>query len=160
MKILQKRIYAVVIDSMILGLYYEVVRHLIYDWISILGSIGFAILLSPFFFRDLVFRNASIGKKIMGISVFDSKWEKPKVSVIVKRDFWISIVSYGLLFKSMFSNGDYISIFDYEREKIGSAVIDDKIYEDLKKKAEKQNGDYAENMTKLYNEYLRSIYMK
>ena len=158
MDIMKKRAFALLIDGILLGIYYESIRHILPDWYFKLGAIGYALLLSVFFLKDIVFRNASIGKKIMGIQIFDGCWKNQRFTLLIKRSFMISTAGFALMWKTKFISGEKLTIFDYEREKIGTVVIDNKVYSELKSKAETMRGDYSKNMTNLYNEYLRSKY--
>lgn len=158
MDIMKKRAFALLIDGVLLGVYYETIRHVLPGWYFKLGSIGYAILLSVFFLKDIVFKNASIGKKIMGIQIFDERWENPSFFRLIKRSFMISTVGFAKMWKTKFMSGEILTIFDYEREKLGTSVIDNKVYFELKSQAEIMRGDFSKNMTDLYNEYLRSKY--
>ena len=62
--------------------------------------------------------------------------------------------------KSKFVDGGVISLFDWERDTLGTRVIDKRVYKELESIAKNRNGDFAKNMTELYNEYLRSLYLK
>ncbi len=67
---------------------------------------------------------------------------------------------YVLLFKSKLVDGNIMAAIDWERDKIGTYVIDAKVYGELQKEAKEMNGKLSENMTELYNTYLRDLYCK
>ena len=117
-------------------------------------------LIILFFIRDYLFKNASLGKIIFGLRIYTTKWEKPDFLLLLKRSFFVSTIGYVVLRKAKFVDGNMIAFFDYERDYFGTFVIDKKIYQKLKVEAESMTGDFAQNMTELYNRYLRSIYIK
>ena len=160
MKVLKKRFFAMLIDSLIMavillvlskfGFIKEDARRIDYLW-----------LLIVFPSRDIIFRNASIGKKLLGLRVYDTNWLAPNLIVLYKRSIATMTLSSGVAHKSkLIGDGNLISVFDFERDKLGTFVIDKNVYAKLKAEAETMNGDFCKNMTDLYNTYLRSIYMK
>ena len=161
MKILKKRAIACFIDAFIYSSLLEGLRFLIPDvinfWIKI-PILGITIFL-PFFARDIVFRNASIGKKLLGISIYDKQWKKPSFKLLFLRSLY-SIVLFAMFYKIVFVHGNYIGIFDSERNKFETVVIDRKVLKNLEKEAKKMKGDYCANMTELYNAYLRDLYLE
>lgn len=159
MKIFKKRVLALAIDTILLSLFVVGMQQLLLN-LSLARSGSVILLLIPFIFRDLVFRNASIGKKILGLAVYDKNWRKPKCGVLILRSFSSMTIEYGILmYKSKPFKRGIISIFDWEREKLGTRVIDKKIFKELESKAKNQSGYFEDNMTELYNEYLRSLYL-
>ena len=158
MKILKKRAFALLIDSFIFGSIIAIIQLVVPDLLKGRGLL-LILLFIPLFFRDIVFRNASIGKKLLGISIYNDNWEKPDMLHLARRSFFSLTFLYVMTFKCKFTDGEYISIFDLEREKLKTRVIDNNVYNELKAKAEGANGDYAKNMTELYNEYLRGLYL-
>ena len=159
MKILKKRAIALIIDSFWFAPYMVLVLELLKFLNVPLGS-WVVLLFLPLFARDIVFRNASIGKKIMGIRIYDNDWKAPGFFVLLKRSFFVITVGYVLLWKAKFVDGEVINFFDFEREKLGTRVVDKKVYANLKEEAEQLEGDFKKNMTELYNAYLRNTYMK
>ena len=161
MKVLKKRIFALFFDSFILGVYYEMCRRFLPEWFSYLGSLGYVLLLSPFVLKDLVFRNASIGKKIMGLRIYDINWQKPSFSVLIKRTCIVSVLGFAQFWRALFVNGNYIAIFDMERDKMKTFVIDKKVYKKLREDVENETGKIDNQiMTARYNQYLRDLYIK
>jgi uncharacterized RDD family membrane protein YckC len=158
MKVLKKRAIALLIDGFILGIYYEFLRLLLPENFFNLGVFSYIIIFVPFFFRDCIFKNASIGKKIVGIKVFTIDWTTPSVLLLAKRALFMATIGYVLWWKIKVTDGKMISLFDCEREKIKTTIICTKVYEELKEKAQISEGDFRVNMTNLYNEYLRTYY--
>ena len=159
MKIIKKRAFALLIDSFIFG---SVVAGLQLIFPNLLKDRGILLifLFIPFFCRDIVFGNASPGKRILGISIYSTNWEKPSLKTLILRSFCTATVVYVLLIKSKLVGGNVMAAIDWERDKIGTYVIDAKVYGELQKEAKEMNGQFPENMTELYNTYLRDLYCK
>lgn len=161
MKILTKRGIAVFIDCFIIAFIALIPQPLLDSLLTDLRSEFLLLLIIPLYcLKDCVFKNASIGKKIVGIEIFDSNWKAPKFSVLIYRNIWMAYKGYFLFWKSKVAHESKITLFDEERNDLGTVVIDKKVYKRLKKECEVQKGDYCENMTRMYNEYLRGIYIK
>lgn len=161
MKIFEKRILAVLIDGFIFGAIYTFLKDVVIpESFFRLGLPSYLILFLPFFCRDILFRNASLGKKIMGIEVFDSEWKKPKPLLLLKRAFLMLTVGYVTCWKSVFVEKNDMLIFDYERENIGTYVIDKKVLSELSEEAKRKAGSFEMNMNELYQAYLRKYYLK
>ncbi len=158
MTIIQKRATALVIDSFLFASIIASMQLAIPYLLLDKGPLV-ALIFIPFFFRDILFRNASLGKKIMRIAVFDNSWQLPKLLHLIKRSFLTCTVVFIMLFKYKFVDGNSIYAIDWERDNIGTRVIDLDVYQELDTEAKQLKGDYAENMTKLYNAYLRDIYI-
>ena len=159
MKILKKRAIACLIDSFLFGIILVLFSELLKSWGVRFNNVEL-ILFIPFFMRDIMFRNASIGKRMLGISVYDTDWKKPKLSHLMKRSFFMMGVGYVIYWKSKLTDGNAIDVVDYERETLNSYVIDNKVYKKLADRAGQMDGDFSTNMSCLYNEYLRNLYMK
>ena len=157
MKIIKKRALAILIDSFIMGTFFVIFQELTKLFEFSIGNWDL-LLLIPFFCRDFTFRNASIGKKILGIAVYDEKWQYPSLKKIFVRSIVISTVGYVIFFKFKFIDGNIIQFLDWERDKLGARVIDKKVFRRLSQEAENQGGDFRKNMTELYHEYLRNLY--
>ena len=153
MKLLTKRIIAALIDTFILGSI-MVLFQKTFEFFGVNAS-GFSkiMVVVLFSFKDLPFRNASVGKKILGIAVYDKDFEKPTVKKTVFRSLATAVVGHVFLFKIIFVSGDIISFFDWEKT-LGCFVADKKVIKRLKLEAE--NG--KEDINEMYNAYLRSIY--
>lgn len=160
MKIFKKRGIAILIDSFlyapILVMCDKLLELLGFDNI---GSWGL-LLMIPFLFKDLIFRNASIGKKIMGIVIYDNNWKSPSIPKMLKRSILMYTVGYCLFFKYKFIDGKIISLFDWEKNVLETRVIDKKVFKKLEAIVKNQGGEYAKNMNELYNQYLRELYLK
>ena len=160
MKILTKRAIALFIDGLVFGIYYSLCHNILSNWIEYLGTVVYVILLVPLFFKDIIFRNASIGKKIMGIAIYDVNWEKPKLAILVKRAFLMLTVGYLLFWKSMFVDGEIIALFDWERNSLKTVVIEKKVLKKFQKELQEQNEDDCTKLTDMYNAYLRDLYIR
>ncbi|MBQ8719985.1 MAG: RDD family protein [Clostridia bacterium] len=159
MKILKKRALAAIIDVFVLGLIIGFVQFLNPN---LFGDKGYLLILFiiPLFLRDILFRNASLGKVLCRISVYDNDWKAPSLWLLIKRSFLTATIGYGIFMKSKFIDGGIVSLFDWERDALGTRVIDKRVYKELEIIAKNRNGDFAKNMTELYNEYLRGLYLK
>ena len=158
MKILKKRFFASLLDAHIYAVIVVAIQFFLPEWVTEYNLVG--LLLIPFFFKDLLFKNASLGKIIFGLRIYDKKWEKPKIKVLVLRAIFTSTVGAIKAQRLAILGESYIEIFDWEREKFGTCVIDKKVYRKLELIAKEQGGDFAHNMTELYNAYLRDLYVK
>ena len=157
MKVLKKRIIAYAIDVSIIASIITPLHLFLTKFFE--GRILIQIpLILLFFLRDPIFGNASIGQRLMGLRIYNSNWEKPGFFLLVKRSFSTMIFGGIIYDKAKRYDGNVLALFDYEREAFGTAVIETHIYKELKPLAEKMKGDFAENMTKLYNERLRNHY--
>lgn len=159
MNILKKRAIAILIDSFLLGLAFVFYQKIINLLGLNLGNLDL-LLFIPFFLKDIVFRNASVGKKVVGIAIYNDNWQSPSIIVLFKRAIIMSTIGYFIFWKSKFVNGDIISFFDFERDTLKTRVIDKKVLKKIRAEAEAEAGDKSVNMTRLYNEYLKDIYMK
>ena len=159
MKILKKRATAIFIDCSILvfvmaGLaeIFKLYLPVLADWVEL--------LLITLFFKDALFQNASIGKKIVGIEIYDVNWDKPTFKALVKRSVFMYTAGYVLMYKLYFIDGTFIDIFDWERERLHTRVIDKKVYKELSEEAKKEGSNFSKKMSELYDAYLRDLYMK
>ena len=159
MKILKKRAIAMSIDSFILGMILASLSYVLRDF-SFENSLSFLLVFVSFFCRDFLFRNASLGKKIMRIVIYDNDWKPPIFLLLFVRSFLVWTIGYPLSKKSRIHDNSMIHIFDWERDKLGTRVIDKEVYRRLSEEAKEMKGDFAKNMTELYNAYLREIYIK
>ena len=159
MKVLKKRAIAAIIDVFILGL---IIGFLQFLNPNLFDGRGYLLILFiiPLFLRDIFFKNASLGKVLCRIAIYDSDWKAPSLLLLIKRSFLTATIGYGIFMKSKFIDGGVVSLFDWERDTLGTRVIDKRIYKEIEIIAKNRNGDFAKNMTELYNEYLRSLYLK
>ena len=152
MKIIRKRILAFLIDSFFLGSIFVLCQILFSYWRIKIGTIGYVLLFVPFMFKDLIFQNASFGKKLMGIAIYDNNWLRPKFTVLIKRTFLMLTVGYVLFWKAKFIDADFISLLNWESEIVKTRVVDRKVLREIKEQA----GQDPIKMTILYNEYLQN----
>jgi len=103
------------------------------------------------FLGDLVFRNASIGKKLMGFIVVDDKWKKPSVGKLVKRRLLMYSIGW-LVFIKMGFDLKKLAIWEYDH--VHTRVVEKKVYMELKKIAEQKDGAFDVNMEILYRKKL------
>ena len=160
MKILKKRIIAFVIDMFTITFIVVAIYESIKNYFIIPDILVIVFIFVPFFIRDVFFRNASLGKKILGIAVYDEEWKAPKLLLLVKRSAVLTFIGCFMIYKAKFVDGSYISLFDYERDHFKTQVVDKKVLEKLKVQAKGEDGDFNKNLTRLYKEYLMDIYMK
>ena len=162
MKILKKRAFAAVIDGFITGILFELGRVLVPTVFYKSPVLIFIASLFYIFCGDLIFGNASIGKKLLGIRIYDCKtWEKPQAAHLIKRNVLItSPLGQSHFIKSKISDEGVINFLDWERDVLGTLVIDEKIYAKIRAEADEKGGDFCKNMSELYWRYLRSVYMK
>ena len=157
MKILKKRCFAYAIDAFVYSSVLFLFHEFVYTPTEPLFNV---ILFCPFFLKDCLFRNASIGKKVMSIVVCDKCWNNPGPVLSIKRTVMTSIFGFLLLWKLIFIGGRKMILFEWEKNVLGTFVIDKKVYKTLKADAEKMEGDVSQSMTELYMMYLRDFYSK
>ena len=126
------------------------------------GTLIMIVLFIPFFFKDCIFKNASIGKKIFGIRIYSKTWQPLSPFSIFKRNVVMLTIGYLMYFKSKALNptSGMLDLIDWERKRLGTVVIEKDIFQKLSQEAIEKKGDYAENMTRLYGEFLRDSYSK
>ena len=164
MKVLKKRAVAIVIDSFVIGFLLAGAMELFKSWSPSTDNffttiIALSLMLLQLL-RDLLFRNASLGKMIMGLRIYDDNWEKPSVFAIIKRSAITSFAGLAIMYKAIFMTGNYLTLFDCEANYAHTRVIDKKVFKKLKKEIADIPGDFAKKMTEAYNSYLRDCYSK
>ena len=129
MKVLKKRRFAHLIDSFIIGFIFAPLTLLnlpVSFWfISLrfsiffmtIPSFGFLLLIITVCCKDLVFRNASIGKKLFKLSIVDANGEIPSRLTIIKRNFFMQTFGYILYHISK------ERLIEWEEEKLHTKVI-------------------------------------
>ena len=161
MKILTKRCFAALIDSFIFAMLLVLATEVIPpEYFEVLGVFGYLILFVPFFMRDLLFRNASLGKKLLGISIYSENWTVPSIKTLLLRAPITMTVGYSKVIKAMLIDGNYLGVIDWERECLKTQVVDNKIFKHLDNEAKKSDKNYCANMSAMYSEYLNNIYIK
>ncbi len=141
-KILSKRKIAAFIDYFFLGTvlalisYWGRLSHMP-GWLLVfefeigsvpvsLPSFGFFILLFIIAAKDSLFRNASLGKKIMGLRIVMEDGTLPPLKTIWKRGLVMQTLGYTTYIKYRFAGGD---IIDWERQHLKTKVINQKAVE-------------------------------
>lgn len=165
-KLLFKRIIALIVDcfvcASILSLislflnypsWFFVFEFSVYAIPISLPSIGFYLVLLAIIFKDCLFRNASIGKKIVGLVIYDKNWSIPKINVLLKRTIVMSTIGFVMFWRFKFE-GNLISFFTWERNVLKTQVVDKKTYKKIKNDAYTMDGIFEKNMSELYNLYL------
>lgn len=120
------------------------------------GITGFLCVLIPLSLRDIVFRNASVGKLIVGVRVYDEYWKPPKFTKLIIRGAFMLLFALPLEAKYHFRDGDATALLDKEWELFRTRVVEVSVYKELVEKAKGMHGDFAKNMDVLYNDYLKS----
>ena len=116
-------------------------------------------------FRDVIFKGASIGKKLIGIRVYDKYWKIPRCSVLFRRSCYVSSMRFLRWKYSMHTNMKYsdmsiLDIIDLEREKFGTRIVDKKVFKRFSKEAKLREGCWEDNMSRIYDEYILCTYSK
>ena len=114
-------------------------------------SIGGAILLFYFFTKDLMFKNASLGKRMMGLIILDDKWNVPNAKQIFKRGVTMTVMGMVVYSKTYMTEGDFEG---WELSKSHTRVMPKSTFERLKGIAQKTSGSFEDNMDILYYQLL------
>ena len=149
MSVLKKRAIAILIDSFILGSIIVLCDTLLQGLGASLGNFDL-LLIALMIFKDCIFKNASIGKKIMGIAIYNIKWQPPRFGVLIRRALLMQTIGYLLFCKAMLIDRNFTQLLDWERDTFGTRVIDNKLYKKLSEEAKNMGGDYVKNMNELY----------
>lgn len=125
MTILLKRSIAFFIDALFLGMFFTVFKKVFILLSFEPNSFSYFLLLIPFFFKDIVFRNASVGKKIMGISILNKDGSIPDFKLLIKRAFLMTGIGYIYAWKGFFIDKKYYSaLIEWEEKSFGTSVVD------------------------------------
>lgn len=157
-RLFTKRLFALLMDVFAFAYFYETFRIYIATFISFTNSWGYFIVILPLIMRDLFFRNASLGKKLMGLVIVDEKWSNPSVFTVIKRTTVITSFGHLLLYRlrTLHTNMETTLIAEqkWELEHLKARVVEKKICLAIKEKAT-VNG-YADIgvMHQLYEQYL------
>ena len=159
MKILKKRCMAFLVDISLFGSAVVLIDMYI---LSLLPHENNSFILLFFLFpaRDIVFGNASLGKMIFGLRVYDKFWRKPTFKTLYRRSLVSSMHGYHLYSRALTVTGSFLPIFDADREKGGGYVIEKKMYEEFHKKALETAGNYSDKMSAMFAAYLVENYRK
>lgn len=162
MKMYEKRVVAYLIDIFLFAISYEVARQLLSKLVEEPTRIA-TFLVIPFVFRDMVFRNASLGKKILGIVVLDLKWQKPPIRLMLKRAVLENTMGILHCYKSFFLGEKgitLISYIDWEMSNTKAFVIDKKMKMEIEKEIPASMEKREEKMSALYMKHMREAYYK
>jgi len=163
MKILKKRILAVVIDYFLYGSIITVLSIIFSEtWKFFLDSCGVLVplVLLPLVCRDFIFQNASLGKKLMGLRIYDKNWKKPSLKTLFFRSLGMSTFGYIILLKAFLAGDSFIVGIDWEFNCFGTVVIPNKLFKELDKTAKESGNRYDKKMTELYFDKLQKEYIK
>ena len=156
MKIFKKRFFAFLIDLLLLACIIYVMKHTLEIRKN---TIQYALLFLPLLVRDFTFKGASIGKIIMGIRIYNSEWRTPSYYLLLKRSFIVSwILNWNWSVVGCYIGEDILYLYRKEKEKLGTQVVDKKVYRELAIKAQSIEGYYPDVMQNLYEEYLKDLY--
>ena len=153
MNIIVKRLFAFIIDLLVLGCLIAILKQFT---VIEKNSLKYAALFLLLFFRDFTFKGASIGKRFMRIRIYNAQWEKPSYKQILKRTWKMLLVNL----ETICVYGDFLNegVCDAvirEYKATGTRVVEDEVFEKLYAEAKSLDGEWADNMTKLYNEFYR-----
>lgn len=136
MKLFSKRIFAAFIDYFVIAsilFFCSASNFSSWVWsfsiaindISVISfpSFGFLIVIIPLFFKDVLFRNASLGKKLMGLVILSEDGVSPPIKVIVKRGIIMATIGYINAIKFMLLL-DYSAFVDWELSHLKTKVVD------------------------------------
>ena len=160
MKIIKKRAFAYVIDCLLICIILVASNKIFISFGVDISKFNIVILIFLSSFKDCVFINASIGKKLLGVVVCNKKWNKPTLLHSLKRTLSTFIVAPISLCRMSAFHMDKMTFLNWEKNVLQSFVIDKKVYKKLKANAEQMDGIFSDNMTELYMMYLRDIYSK
>lgn len=159
MKIIYKRCIAAMIDTFMFGICFVCLEKLLpdwFDWFKNLRTIGYIILLLPFYFKDLIFKNASLGKKMFGLSIYTTDWNKPSFFKTVKRSVITNVVGYLYFLKLFMLRENKLLLYEWEKKQLNTFVIENKVYKGIKEIAKASGNPNADIMNRLYDEYLKN----
>ena len=162
MKMYEKRVVAYLIDIFLFAISYEVARQLLSKLVEEPTRIAIFLVI-PFVFRDMIFRNASLGKKILGIVVLDLKWQKPPIRLMLKRAVLENTKGIMHCYKSFFLGEKgitLISYIDWEMSDTKTFVIDKKMKMEIEKEIPASMENREEKMSALYMKRMRESYYK
>lgn len=160
MNVLGKRILAVMVDYFIFGSIISCIQLFIPNFLQD-SKFPVYLILIPFFFRDLIFRNCGIGKKMFGLSVYDTNWKRPTPWQLIKRAFITNTVGFVKLWVIFLTKeGSKYDYFVWELNTVKMTVVDNKTLREIEAIAREREGKFEENISVLYDMYLKDIYMK
>lgn len=160
MKIIKKRAFAYVIDCLLIGIILVASNKIFISFGVDISKFNIVIVIFLSSFKDCVFINASVGKKLLGVAVYNKKWNKPTLLHSLKRTLSTFIVAPISLCRISAFHMDKMIFLNWEKNVLQSFVIDKNVYKKLTVDAQGVDGNFSDNMTELYMMYLRDIYSK
>ena len=152
-KLFIKRSLALLLDAFVFGAFYSLfVKEYALALHSYIGSFVYFLVFVPFFFKDVLFRNASIGKVIFGLVILDTNWKRPGIWTLIKRTPVMLTVGF-VIFRI---KKDRSWFLEWELATLKTRVVERKIYKKLKKQAHLKHENYTIVMNDLYNDYLKT----
>lgn len=124
MKIRRKRIIAVIIDHFIVCFVLLFLDDISKATIipSIPSSLDIVLVVLMLSLKDFTFRNASVGKMIMGLRIVDEKGKRPAFNVLIKRGFLMPTLGFIKFYKAFFFT-EYTDFIDWERDFFHTQVV-------------------------------------
>ena len=127
MPLLLKRSIASFIDDFVVAVFFYIFQNIFIKFGFELNFFVYFLFLTPLFFKDIVFRNASIGKKIVGLVICNKDGSLPDFKILVKRAFLMYSVGYYYFLKGLCIDKIYFSELVYwEENTFGTKVINSK----------------------------------
>ena len=157
MRLIRKRAIAMLIDFFIYALFFVPLIEYVDNLLGDKSSIVYFILLIPFFAKDCLFKNCSFGKKIIGLSIYKSNWEKATPFELIKRSLLTIVFSYIIGLKAILFGETPEAVFDWELNKLKMVVVENKIYNKMKEVALEKNCNFEKEMTAQYEQYIYSL---
>ena len=165
MKIYKKRTYADRIDVAVYILFLTIVAGFFPSHLLHKDFLFYLLIFYPINLSDFVFKGASIGKKIMGIRLYDKNWKSPSYKLLFRSRIHIGFVrhmrwKHRLHPKWEYYDTTFLDIIDLEREKYGIRLVDNKVFKRLSEEAKLREGRWEDNMSRMYDEYIMCVYSK
>ena len=156
-RILRKRFFSTLIDAFVFAFAFEFCRFFIppFAWLFKQGIWMYMIVMIPYLYKDALFRNASLGKKIMGLAIYCSDWSYPSVTVLIKRLLWFCMRGNWIVSKAqVLDKNHYAQLFIEEKERLGTRVVETKALNRFKNEAMTETGVDFKKLSVLYDEFL------
>ena len=160
MKISSRRILASLIDYLIIGAFISIFSIVgLPNWFwsvsfqigfipASLPSLGVVVILLVLVLKDLLFKNASFGKRMMGLMIVDDEWRIPNLKAMLKRGFLMPVWGYIVFIIAVIRDNDFES---WELKRLKTRVVEVKIYHELKHQCDLTTGEYKRHMDRLYD---------
>ena len=157
MRIIKKRAVAWLIDIFLYATVFVMLFKYVTNLFGDKATIFYYILLIPFLAKDLVFKNCSFGKRIMGISIYKADWKKPTPAELFVRSLFTMVFSYIIFLKAITLGDGPIEVLDWELNKLKMIVVENKTYNKMKEVSLKKGGKFEKEMTIQYEQYVHSL---